>query len=48
MVPNGADGTDLKPLKGKTPLLFVDPEVEAPDVLKQAVQKLRTFNKDKQ
>ncbi|XP_023269004.1 G2/M phase-specific E3 ubiquitin-protein ligase-like [Seriola lalandi dorsalis] len=46
MVPNGTDGTDLKPLRGKTLPVFVDPEVEAPDVLKQAVQKMRTFNKD--
>ncbi|XP_067108274.1 uncharacterized protein [Osmerus mordax] len=43
MVPNG---TDLKPLRGKTLPLFVDPEVAAPDVLTQAVQKMKTFNKD--
>lgn len=48
MVPNGTEGTDLKPQRGKTLPLFVDPEVEAPDVLKQAVRKMRTFNKDMQ
>ncbi|XP_051796700.1 uncharacterized protein LOC110967929 isoform X2 [Acanthochromis polyacanthus] len=48
MVPNRDDGTDLKPLRGKTLPLFVDPEVEAPDLLKQAVKKMRTFNKDMQ
>ncbi|XP_034146275.1 uncharacterized protein LOC117593876 [Esox lucius] len=46
MGPHGTDGTDLKPLRGKTLPLFTDPEVAAPDLLKQAVQKLRTFNKD--
>lgn len=48
MVPSGTDGTDLRPVRGKTLPLFVDPEVAAPDVLKQAVQKMRTFNKDMQ
>ncbi|KAI3356732.1 hypothetical protein L3Q82_003407 [Scortum barcoo] len=48
MVPNGTDGADLRPLRGKTLPLFVDPEVAAPDVLKQAVQKMRKFNKDMQ
>ncbi|XP_045079743.1 G2/M phase-specific E3 ubiquitin-protein ligase-like isoform X2 [Coregonus clupeaformis] len=43
MVPSG---TDLKPLRGKTLPLFTDPEVAAPDLLKQAVQKMTTFNKD--
>lgn len=43
MVPHG---TDLKPLRGKTLPLFTDPEVAAPDLLKQAVQKMTTFNKD--
>ncbi|XP_030580358.1 uncharacterized protein LOC115776738 isoform X2 [Archocentrus centrarchus] len=43
MVPSG---TDLKPLRGKTVPLFVDPEVGAPEVLQQAVKKMRTFNKD--
>ncbi|KAK6321938.1 hypothetical protein J4Q44_G00067300 [Coregonus suidteri] len=43
MVPSG---TDLKPLRGKTLQLFTDPEVAAPDLLKQAVQKMTTFNKD--
>ena len=42
------NGTDLKPLRGKTPPLCADPEVAAPDVLKEAVQKMRTFNKDMQ
>ncbi|XP_034145240.1 G2/M phase-specific E3 ubiquitin-protein ligase-like [Esox lucius] len=46
MGPHGTDGTDLKPLRGKTLPLFTDPEIAAPDLLKQAVQKLRTFNKD--
>ncbi|XP_032368074.1 uncharacterized protein LOC116687080 [Etheostoma spectabile] len=46
MVPHGTDGTDLKPLRGKTLPEFTDPEVAAPDLLKQAVQKMRTFNKD--
>nr|XP_055051832.1 uncharacterized protein LOC129437605 isoform X2 [Misgurnus anguillicaudatus] len=46
MVPHETDGTDLKPLRGKTLPLFTDPEVAAPDLLKQAVQKMRTFNKD--
>ncbi|KAI3361367.1 hypothetical protein L3Q82_013538, partial [Scortum barcoo] len=48
MVPNGTDGADLRPLRGKTLPLFVDPEVAAPDVLKQAVQKMRTFNNNMQ
>ncbi|XP_030586836.1 uncharacterized protein LOC115781342 [Archocentrus centrarchus] len=43
MVPSG---TDLKPLKGKTVPLFVDPEVGVPEVLQQAVKKMRRFNKD--
>ena len=43
MVPHG---TDLKPLRGKTLPLFTDPEVAAPDLLKQAVQKMTAFNKD--
>ncbi|KAJ8005414.1 hypothetical protein DPEC_G00146410 [Dallia pectoralis] len=30
MVPHGADGTDLKPLRGKTLPLFTDPEVFEP------------------
>ncbi|XP_059371129.1 uncharacterized protein LOC132108439 isoform X3 [Carassius carassius] len=46
MVPHETDGTDLKPLRGKTLPLFTDPEVAAPELLKQAVQKMRTFNKD--
>ena len=46
MVPHATDGTELKPLRGKTLPLFVDPEVAAPDLLKEAVQKMRTFNKD--
>lgn len=48
MVPNGTDGTDLRPLRGKTLPLLVDREVAAHDVLKQAVQKMRTLNKDMQ
>lgn len=48
MVPNGADTPDFKPLRGRTLPLFVDPEVEASDVLKQAVQKMKTFYKDMQ
>ncbi|XP_013856231.1 uncharacterized protein LOC106512081 [Austrofundulus limnaeus] len=43
MVPTG---TDLKPVRGKTVPLFVYPEVGAPEILQQAVQKMRTFNKD--
>ncbi|XP_028650961.1 uncharacterized protein LOC114646789 [Erpetoichthys calabaricus] len=43
MVPNGSD---LKPVRGKTLPLFTDPLVAAPDLLKLAVQKMRTFNKD--
>ncbi|XP_023154350.2 uncharacterized protein LOC111588293 isoform X1 [Amphiprion ocellaris] len=46
MMPHGNDGTDFKPVRGKSLPLFVDPEVEAPDLLKQAVKKMRTFNKD--
>ncbi|XP_038593704.1 uncharacterized protein LOC119917449 isoform X1 [Micropterus salmoides] len=46
MGPHGTDGTDLKPLRGKTLPLFTDPEIAAPDLLKQAVQKMRTFNKN--
>ena len=41
-----AHGTDLKPLRGKTLPLFANPEITAQDLLKQAVQKMRTFNKD--
>lgn len=48
MVPYGTDGIDFKPVRGKALPLFVDPEVAAPDILKQAVQKMRTFNKDMQ
>ncbi|XP_078023637.1 uncharacterized protein LOC117251931 isoform X2 [Epinephelus lanceolatus] len=48
MEPDGTDETALKPLRGKTLPLFVDPEVAASDVLKQAVQKMRQFNKDMQ
>lgn len=43
MLPHGGD---LKPVRGKTLPLFTDPEVAANDLLKQAVQKMRTFNKD--
>nr|XP_021322013.1 uncharacterized protein LOC103908824 isoform X3 [Danio rerio] len=43
MVPHGSD---LKPLRGKTLPLFTDPDVAAPDLLKHAVEKIRTFNKD--
>nr|XP_009305172.1 piggyBac transposable element-derived protein 4-like isoform X2 [Danio rerio]XP_021331739.1 piggyBac transposable element-derived protein 4-like isoform X2 [Danio rerio] len=43
MVPHG---TDLKPLRGKTLLLFTDPDVAAPDLLKQAVEKIGTFIMD--
>ncbi|XP_059415408.1 uncharacterized protein LOC132151318 isoform X2 [Carassius carassius] len=46
MVPHETDGTDLKPLRGKTLQLFTDLEVAAPELLKQAVQKMRIFNKD--
>ncbi|KAL4000595.1 alcohol-forming fatty acyl-CoA reductase [Sarotherodon galilaeus] len=38
--------TDLKLLKGKTLPLFISPKITAPDLLKQAVEKMRTFNKD--
>lgn len=38
-------GTDLKPQRGKTLPLLTNPEVEAPDLLRQAVQKMKTFNK---
>lgn len=48
MVPNGTDGIDLKPVRGKTLPLFVDSQVAASDILQQAVQKMRTFNKDMQ
>lgn len=43
MVPHG---TDLKPQGGKTLSIFTDAEVAAPDLLKQAVQKMRTSKKD--
>lgn len=46
MVPNGGDETALKPLRGKTLPLLVDPEVSASNILKQSVQKMRQFNKD--
>lgn len=36
----------LKPQRGKALPLFVFPEVEALDLLRQAVQKMKTFNKD--
>ncbi|XP_038140105.1 uncharacterized protein LOC119782957 isoform X1 [Cyprinodon tularosa] len=39
-------GTELKPLRGKTLPLFTNTEITAQDLLKQAVQKMRTFNKD--
>ncbi|XP_038131559.1 uncharacterized protein LOC119776962 [Cyprinodon tularosa] len=39
-------GTDLKPLRGKTIPLFVDPDVGAKEILQKGVQKMRTFNKD--
>ncbi|XP_029685404.1 uncharacterized protein [Takifugu rubripes] len=38
--------TFLKPLRGRSLPLFVDPDIEAPDILKKAVQKMRTFNQD--
>ncbi|XP_076850598.1 G2/M phase-specific E3 ubiquitin-protein ligase-like [Brachyhypopomus gauderio] len=43
MVPHGCD---LKPVRGKTLPLLTDPEIEARDLLKQAVQKMRVFYKD--
>lgn len=43
MVPHGIN---LKPFRGKTLLLSLRTDVEAPDLLKQAVQKMRTFNKE--
>ncbi|KAK0140646.1 G2/M phase-specific E3 ubiquitin-protein ligase [Merluccius polli] len=39
-------GVNLKPVRGKTLPLSTMPEVAAADLLKQAVQKLKTFNKD--
>lgn len=48
MVPHGLDETTLKPLRGKTLPLLVDPEVLASEILKQAVHKMRQFNKDMQ
>lgn len=42
MLPQGGD---LKPMRGKTLPLFTDPQVAANDLLKQAVQKMRTFIK---
>lgn len=44
MVPHENHG--LKPLRGKTLPLLVFPDVEAPDLLRQAVHKMKTFNKD--
>ncbi|XP_063336843.1 uncharacterized protein LOC134632147 [Pelmatolapia mariae] len=38
--------TDLKPVRGKTLPLSISPEITAPDLLKQAVEKMRAFNKD--
>ncbi|XP_029701347.1 uncharacterized protein [Takifugu rubripes] len=38
--------TFLKPLRGRTLPLFVDPDIEAPDILSKAVQKMRTFHQD--
>ena len=46
MVPYEKDGACLKPQRGKILPLFVNPDVEAPDLLKQAVKKMTTFNKD--
>lgn len=43
MVPHG---TSLKPFRGKTLPLSLHADVEAPDLLKQAVQKIRTFHKE--
>nr|XP_055025012.1 G2/M phase-specific E3 ubiquitin-protein ligase-like isoform X2 [Misgurnus anguillicaudatus] len=40
------NGVDLKPVRGKMLPLWTMPEVAAADLLKQAVQKLKTFNKD--
>ena len=40
------NGVDLKPVRGKTLPLWTMPEVAAADLLKQAVQKLKAFNKD--
>lgn len=39
-------GSSLKPFRGKTLLLSLRTDVEAPDLLKQAVQKMRTFHKE--
>ncbi|XP_054457458.1 uncharacterized protein LOC129093448 isoform X2 [Anoplopoma fimbria] len=41
-------GTEVKPLRGKMLPVFVDPEIAAPELLKQAVQKMTKFNKDVQ
>lgn len=43
MVPHG---TSLKPLRGKTLPLSLHADVEATDLLRQAVQKMRTFHKE--
>ena len=40
------NGVDFKPVRGKTLPLWTMPEVAAADLLKQAVQKLKAFNKD--
>ncbi|XP_061698874.1 MAX dimerization protein MGA a isoform X3 [Syngnathoides biaculeatus] len=37
---------ELKPARGRTRPVFVDPDVTAPDLRKQAVRKMRTFYKD--
>lgn len=39
-------GTELKPQRGKTLPLFVDPKAGAPEILKQALKKMRAFNRD--
>ena len=41
-------GTEVKPLRGKMLPVFVDAEIAAPELLKQAVQKMTKFNKDVQ
>lgn len=43
MVPHG---TGLKPFRGKTLRLSLHTDVEAPDLLKQAVQKMRALHKE--